>query len=239
MAVGAGGGAFYLQLEVQLYYWHRTAMSPATPDPDYAAARQSMVDSQLRPQGVTDPLVIAAMAAVPRERFVPEEARAIAYSDRSVPLGQGRALAPPAALGALLNALLPEDGERALVIGAGPGYSAAVLAAIGLKVTALDAAGPAGGTHGGFDRIAGPLEAGHGKGAPYDIILIDGAVEIIPDTLIAQLADGGRLAAALIENGITRLVVGKKSGAAFGYRSIGDAGVPRLPGFATRREFSF
>lgn len=214
-------------------------MTSRTPAPDYAAARQAMVDSQLRPEGVTDPLVIAAMAAVPRERFVPEEARAIAYSDRPVPLGEGRALAPPAALGALLNALRPAPGERAIVVGAGPGYSAAVLAAIGLEVIALDAAGAGAAEGVAFERVHGPLEGGYAKGAPYDLILIDGAVAMIPEALIAQLADGGRLGAALIENGITRLIVGRKSGNAFGHRMIGDAGVPPLPGFDRPLAFTF
>ena len=218
-------------------------MSPESRNPeaskDYAAARQAMIDSQLRPQGVTDPLVIAAMAAVPREHFVPAEARAIAYSDRSVPLGEGRALAPPAALGMLLEAMLPAAGERALVIGAGTGYSATVLAEMGLMVTALDLADIAHKGGGGVDRVEGALESGHASGAPYDLILIDGAVEAIPDAITGQLADGGRLGAALIENGICRLVVGCKSGAAFGYRSIGDAGYPPLPGFARPRAFNF
>ncbi|MES2002157.1 MAG: protein-L-isoaspartate O-methyltransferase [Pseudomonadota bacterium] len=207
--------------------------------PDYAAARQAMVDSQLRPQGVTDSLVIAAMAAIPRERFVPEEARALAYSDRPVPLGDGRALAPPAVLGALLEDILPVAGQTALVVGARSGYSAAVLSAMRLTVTALDTVTLAVDRSDGFARVEGPLDEGHAKGAPFDIILIDGAVEYIPAALIAQLADGGRIGAGLIENGITRLIVGTKSGSAFGHRSIGDAGIPRLPGFAKPRAFTF
>lgn len=197
----------------------------ATP-PDFAAARQAMIDSQLRPQGVTDPRVLAAMAAVPREDFVPAEARALAYSDRPVPLGQGRALAPPAALGEVLEAMGPQDGERALVIGAGSGYSAAVLEAMGLKVTALDAADAS-------------VESGHAKGAPYDLILIDGAVPDIPHALVAQLGDGGRLGGAVIDSGISKTVVGLKTGKAFGLRSIGDAGFPPLPGFARPPAFTF
>ncbi len=214
-------------------------MSAATPDPDYAAARQAMVDSQLRPQGVTDSLVIAAMAAVPRERFVPEASRALAYSDRPVPLGEGRALAPPAVLGALLEDILPVAGQSALVVGARSGYSAAVLAAMRLKVTALDTASAAADQSDGFARVEGPLDQGHAKGAPFDIILIDGAVDFIPDALVAQLAEGGRIGAGLVENGITRLIVGTKSGGAFGHRSIGDAGIPLLPGFAKPRAFTF
>lgn len=207
--------------------------------PDYAAARQAMVDNQLRPQGVTDSLVIAAMAAIPRERFVPEESRAVAYSDRPVPLGDGRALAPPAVLGALLEDILPVAGQTALVVGARSGYSAAVLSAMRLKVTALDTVTLAVDRSDGFTRVEGPLDQGHAKGAPFDIILIDGAVEYIPDALIAQLADGGRIGTGLIEKGITRLIVGTKSGSAFGHRSIGDAGIPQLPGFAKPRAFTF
>ena len=214
-------------------------MSSDQASPDYAAARQAMVDNQLRPQGVTDSLVIAAMAAIPRERFVPEEARALAYSDRPVPLGEGRALAPPAVLGALLEDILPVAGQTALVVGARSGYSAAVLSAMRLKVTALDTVTLAVDRSDGFARVEGPLDQGHAKGAPFDIILIDGAVEYIPDALIAQLADGGRIGAGLIENGITRLIVGTKSGSAFGHRSIGDAGIPQLPGFAKPRAFTF
>ena len=89
--------------------------------PDFAAARQAMVDSQLRPQGVNDPSVIAAMSLVPRERFVPDDQKPLAYVDRSIPLGEGRALPAAAVLGLLLTALAPIRGERALVVGAGTG----------------------------------------------------------------------------------------------------------------------
>ena len=91
----------------------------------------------------------------------------------------------------------------------------------------------------GLAIVEGPLEAGLAANAPYDQILIDGAVEIIPDAIIAQLADGGRLGAAIVDRGITRLVVGRKAGGAFGTLSIGDAGVPVLPGFSRPTEFTF
>src|SRR5215211_6185483 len=94
-------------------------MTAHAPIPDYAAARQAMVDSQLRPEGVSDPAVIAAMSLVPREQFVPDEQKLLAYIDRSVPLGEGRALPAPAVLGLLLTALAPVRGERALLVGAG------------------------------------------------------------------------------------------------------------------------
>ena len=99
-------------------------MTIQQPVPDYAAARQAMVDSQLRPEGVNDPLVVQAMAGVAREQFVPEENRALAYLDRSVPVGKDRSLAPPVATGLLLTAMALRPGERALVVGAATGYSA-------------------------------------------------------------------------------------------------------------------
>ena len=179
-----------------------------------------MVDSQLRPQGVNDPAVIAAMASVPRENFVPEAQRALAYVDRSIPLDDGRALPPPSVLGQLLTALAPVKGERALIVGAGTGYSAAVLSAMGVEVT----------THDKSPK----------KDADFDFVLIDGAVEVIPDSLIAQLRDGGRLGTGIIDkNGITRMATGRKVGGAFGLQTIGDAAIPQLPGFERPRAFTF
>ena len=193
-------------------------MSASASSTDFNAARQAMVDSQLRPQGVNDPSVIAAMASVPREDFVPEGQRPLAYADASVPLGDGRAIPAPSVLGQILTALAPERGERALVIGAGSGYSAAVLSAMGVDVTTSDKAA---------------------KGATFDLILIDGAVETIPDSLTAQLRDGGRLGTGIIDKGITRMATGRKVGGAFGLQTIGDAAIPTLPGFERPRAFTF
>jgi protein-L-isoaspartate(D-aspartate) O-methyltransferase len=216
-------------------------MAVETPIPDFAAARLAMVESQLRPQGVTDRGVLLAMGEVPRENFVPADARALAYADRAVPLGDGRFLTAPATLGQLLTQMMPLRGQRALVVGAGTGYSSAVLAAVGLEVVALESSTElvASARDAGLQVVEGPLEAGHRKGAPFDQILIDGAVEAIPDALIDQLAEGGRLGAALIDRGISRLVVGRKAGGGFGYLSIADAGAPRLPGFTRPMAFTF
>jgi protein-L-isoaspartate(D-aspartate) O-methyltransferase len=200
-----------------------------------------MVDSQLRPQGVSDPAVLQAMATVPREQFVPDHSRPLAYVDRAVTVGPGRFLSAPAVLGQLLTQMAPERGQRALVIGAGTGYSAALLAAMGLEVVAVESAPDLAGKARelGIAVIEAPLEAGHRAGAPYDQVLIDGAVQFIPDPIIAQLADGGRLGAALVDRGVTRLIVGRKSRGAFGYLSVGDAGVPALPGFTRAKAFTF
>ena len=199
-------------------------MTVQSPIPDFTAARLAMVENQLRPEGVVDPAVIDAMSSVPREQFVPEHLRAVAYTDRALMLGDGRFIPAPAVLGQLLVQMMSERGQRALVIGTATGYSEAVLKAMGLDVTAVEGAS---------------VEAGDPKRGPYDQILIDGAVEYIPDAIVAQLADGGRLGTALIDRGITRLIVGRKAGGAFGYLSIGDAGVPALPGFSRPKEFIF
>ena len=216
-------------------------MTIQTPIPDFAAARVAMVESQLRPQGVTDAGVLKAMASIERERFLPNHTRPLAYVDRAVSIGDGRSLSAPSALGQLLTEMRPQAGERALVIGAGSGYSAAILANIGLQVTALENSADlaAAAREAGVETVQGPLESGWKKAGPYDQILIDGAVEYIPDAIVDQLADDGRLGTALIDRGITRLIVGRKAGNAFGYLSVADAGVPALPGFSRPKAFTF
>ena len=216
-------------------------MTVQTSIPDFAAARLAMVESQLRPQGVTDRAVLDAMGAVPRERFVPEGMRPLAYADRAVPLGDGRFLSAPGVLGQLLTQMMPQQGQRALVVGAATGYSAAVLAHIGLEVVAIESSSDLAeqARDAGVEVAVAALDGGHNKSAPYDQILIDGAVEHLPETIIDQLADGGRLGAGLVDRGITRLIVGRKAGIAFGFLSVGDAGVPVLPGFARPAAFTF
>ncbi|MGE5562164.1 MAG: protein-L-isoaspartate O-methyltransferase family protein [Bacillota bacterium] len=216
-------------------------MTVQSPIPDFAAARAAMVESQLRPQGVTDPAVLGAMGSVRREKFLPPQTRPLAYVDRAVMMGERRFLPAPAVLGSLLTQMMPVRGQRALVIGGGTGYSAAVLQAMGLSVVALDSSPEllAAARANGVEAVEGPLEDGWAKGAPYDQILIDGAIEYIPDPIIEQLADGGRLGTALLDRGITRLIVGRKAGGAFGYLSLSDAGVPALPGFARPKAFTF
>src|SRR5690348_14820760 len=216
-------------------------MTVQSPIPEFATARQAMVDSQLRPQGVTDPAVLHAMGSIEREKFLPPETRPLAYVDRAVSIGDGRFLSAPAVLGQLLTEMMPRPGQRALVIGAGTGYSAQVLAAMGLNVTALESSATlaAKARELGIEVVQGPLEKGYVTGAPYDQVLIDGAVEHIPEAIIDQIAEGGRLGTALVDRGITRLIVGRKVGIAFGYLSLSDAGVPALPGFTRPRAFTF
>jgi protein-L-isoaspartate(D-aspartate) O-methyltransferase len=216
-------------------------MTVHAPIPDYEAARLAMVDSQLRPLGVSDPVVVDAMATIERERFVEEQWRPFAYTDRAIPMGDGRLQSAPSVLGQLLTEVVPQAGQRALVVGAGTGYSAAVLMAMGLDVVALESSAAlaerARGT--GINVVEGPLEQGWEAGAPYDLILIDGAVEFVPDAIAAQLSDGGSIATALLDRGVARLVTGRKAAGAIGYHSLADAGVAALPGFSRPRAFTF
>ena len=208
---------------------------------DFSLARRVMIDNQLRPQGVTDRGVLAAMAKIARERFVPEEARALAYFDRPLKIGQGRSMMPPAALGRLLSEAAPRPGQRALVIGSGTGYSTTVLREIGLEVVALEsdeqlaslARTP------GVDVMIGDLAEGWPNAAPYDLILLEGAVEEIPAKLGKQLAPEGILIGAIDDRGVTRRIVGTCANGAIGWRSIADSDVAPLPGFERPRAFTF
>lgn len=216
-------------------------MTVHAPVPDYTAARASMVDTQLRPEGVDYVPVVEAMATVRREEFVAEDARPLAYIDRSVPIGAGRMMSGPVVVGKLLTEMTPLPGERALVVGCGTGYSAAVLKTIGVEVIGLESSAELAGRARelGIDVVEGPLEQGWKKGAPYQLILIDGAVEHIPDAIVAQLTEHGRLGTALIDRGICRLVVGRRAGKGFGLHSIADSGAAALPGFSKPRTFTF
>ena len=207
--------------------------------------RKAMIASQLRTTGVNDPAVLAAIGEVARERFVPAERVALAYADTVVPLKDGRDLNSPMALGRLLTELAPQQGERALVIGAATGYAAAVMARLTGSVVAVEEdaelAGAArqalAGT--GVELVEAPLIAGAPQGAPYDVILIDGAVEFMPQAIVEQLKDGGRLAASILEDGVTRLAIGRRAGEGFGMASVSDAAAAVVPGFLKPRTFTF
>lgn len=212
---------------------------------NFEQMRRAMVASQLRTTGVSDARVVAAMGAVPRERFVPVAKIALAYADALVPLGNGRDLNSPMALGRLLSEARPREGERALVVGAATGYAAAVLAQLVGSVVALEEdsglAGAARAALAGTDVeiVEGTLTEGHAAGAPYDLILIDGAVEQVPQAIIDQLADGGRLATGILDRGVSRLSIGRRGGTGFGATAFSDSASAILPGFAKARAFSF
>jgi len=213
---------------------------------DFDRQRMMMVTNQLRTNAVTDGAVLAAMAAVPRERFIGGEQGAIAYRDTIVPLGEGRGLNPPIATGRLLTAARPRAGEQALVIGAGTGYTAALLAEIGCVVVALEQSpallARARATLEGVAAVSlveGPLAEGWAEGAPYALIVLDGGVEIIPQPIIDQLAEGGRMVGARLDRGVSRLFHGGRQGQGFGITSFADVETAPLPGFAPAPAFSF
>ena len=208
---------------------------------DFSAMRAAMVSNQLRTNKVSDPGIVAAMKAVARERFVPAERAALAYIDVPIPLANGRSLNSPLVTARLIVEAGIEPGEKVLLVGAATGYAAALLAELGAKVTALevDVSLTAIAKSAGISCVTGPLEAGWRKNAPYDVILIDGAVESIPTAIAAQLADGGRLLTGLVDKGVTRLALGRKSGTGVGLVSFADLEAVRLPGFAPPASFSF
>ena len=212
----------------------------------FEAMRHAMVASQLRTNAVNDPRIVASMARVPREAFLPEGVRAIAYRDTAVPLGRGRFQNVPIATGRLLTEayLLPAD--RVLLIGAAGGYTAAVLVEMVAQVIAVECdpvlAAQARESLAGNANVTvveGSLEAGYEAGAPYDVLVIDGAVEHVPDALVAQLAPGGRVVTGIADRGITRLTSGRKSGGGFGLLDFADIDCVALPGFARSKTFTF
>lgn len=215
---------------------------------DFVAARHNMVEGQVRPNKVTDPMVVEALETIPRELFVPKHLRGIAYADDDLDLGGGRALMEPMVLARLLQAARVEEDEVGLVIGCGTGYSAAVLSRICQTVVALESDSDfnarASAVCGelGLDNVAvisGDLAAGCPDQAPFDVILIDGGVEFVPQALLDQLADGGRLVAVVKDKGQGVGTVFTRRGDSWGHIGIFDANVSDIPGFSRPPAFTF
>ena len=219
---------------------------------DAAAARRLMVDGQIRTADVTNPNLIAAMQAIPREQFVPAAMADQAYRDGDVSLGQGRALLRPIVLGKLIQGADVRPGDQVRVIGCGTGYSAAVLAHMGAAVVALEedadlarrAEIALAGTLAGMGAaqvtvVRGRLTAGWPAAAPYDLILMDGAIEVAPDALGRQLKPNGRLAAVFGRGPATKAMIYRPIEGHLVGRPIFDAAAPLLPGFAAPPAFVF
>lgn len=214
--------------------------------PATRAMRHAMVASQLRTNAVSDQRVVAAMASIPREDFLPAAVRAVAYRDTAIPVGGGRAANPPLATARLLTQAELESTDRVLLVGAGGGYAAAVLAALVTQVTAVESdaallaiARAALAETGHVDIVAGPLDQGWPGGAPYDVLVVDGAVEELPAALVAQVRADGRVVTGLIERGVTRLAAGRRSAGGFGLSAFADSECVTLPGFARPPAFRF
>lgn len=223
-----------------------TLEAPAPVLANSAALRQAMVASQLRTSAVNDPRVVAAMAQVERERFLPGAAARFAYADTMVELPGGRRHNNPLATGRLLTEAQVQPGDRVLLVGAAGGYAAALLAKLAQHVVALEcepalaalARAALVGT-GNVEVVEGPLHEGWAAGAPYDLIVVDGAIEVVPGALVDQARPGARMATGLIDRGVTRLAAGERSAAGFGLTDFADCACPVLPGFARPPRFSF
>jgi protein-L-isoaspartate(D-aspartate) O-methyltransferase len=215
----------------------------------YEAARANMIERQLQPNKVTDERVIRAFAAIRRELFVPQRLHGIAYADDDLPLGDGRYLMAPMVAARLLQAAEIRRTDAALVVGAGVGYEAALIALLGRSVVALedDSDLARQGRAGLVDhRIASVsyVEGGSRQGqrvrAAYDAIFFAGAVAEIPGDISAQLGEGGRMVAVVrSDDGVGRATLVTRTGGILASRAIFDAATPLLPGFARKPTFSF
>ena len=215
---------------------------------DFAERRRIMVDTQVRPSDVTKFPIIEAMLTVPRERFVPDALRETAYMGEHVPLGEGRVVLDPRVLAKMIEAVDIDRDDLVLDIGAGLGYSAAVMARMAEAVIALEEnpefAKEAERVLGenGADNVAvveGALADGAAKHGPYDVIIVEGAAEVIPDAITSQLKDGGRIVAIFADGRLGTARIGHCFDGAISWRSAFNANAPTLPGFERAREFVF
>jgi protein-L-isoaspartate(D-aspartate) O-methyltransferase len=213
---------------------------------DFSTARRHMVDGQVRTADVTDMRVISAMLDVPRERFVPATATALAYLDQDLSVGSGRRLLKPMVLAKLIHAGDIAGTDRVLTVGCATGYAAAVLAQIAGQVVALEQdaslvrmaqAALAGIAN--VSVVSGPLTAGWAEGGPYDVIVLEGATEVEPQAFCSQLKDGGRLVCVLGSAPNAKAMLYRRSGAELGSRAIFDAAAALLPGFGKTPVFAF
>jgi len=188
------------------------------------AARRAMIDSQLRVSGVNEPAVLAAFESVAREEFVPAGLKANAYIDRAIALDDGHFLPAPLVHGRMLTEAMPDADDSVLVVSAS-GCLAALVAAMGAASVSTIAPADA--------------AAARKKGAAVTLILIDGAIEQLPDGLAARLGEGGRIVTGTVERGVTRLASGRKVAGTVALLPVADIGMPVLPEFAAPKRWSF
>jgi protein-L-isoaspartate(D-aspartate) O-methyltransferase len=218
----------------------------------FATARQKMVDGQVRPSDVTDIRIIDAMLAVPREAFVPQDKQALAYLDLDLDVSEGSAakrfLIKPVVLAKMLQAASIKESDRVLVVGCATGYAAAVIARLASQVTATESDSAlvaraqanlaSNGCGNLVVRAAAPAD-GNPAGAPYDVIVLNGATEIVPDKLYRQLQDGGRLVGVFATSRPARATIVTASHGDYGHRTLFDAAAPVLPGMELVPAFVF
>lgn len=213
---------------------------------DFAAARRNMVDGQIRTADVTDLRLLWAFQEIPRERFVPAESASLAYVDFDLPVAPGRCLVKPRVLAKMLQVAAIKPTDRVLDVGCATGYGAAVLARVAARVTALEEnadlarkAGESLADRKSVEVVGGPLAAGWSQAAPYDVIVLEGATEVVPESLLDQLSDGGRLVCVLGGDPAAKAMLYLRSGDDVGGRAVFDVAAHVLPGFARPPAFAF
>jgi protein-L-isoaspartate(D-aspartate) O-methyltransferase len=213
---------------------------------DFAAARTYMVDGQVRTADVTDLRILGALQQIEREHFVPSQTKPLAYVDLDLPVAPGRFLMKPRVLAKMLQAAAIAATDRVLDVGCATGYSAALLARLAAQVTALEEnpdlgrmAREALAGEKNVEVVSGPLIDGWTAAAPYDVIVLDGATEVEPESLLRQLGDCGRLVCVLGGDPAAKAMLYVRSGDDIGARPIFDASIPVLPGFAKTPVFVF
>jgi protein-L-isoaspartate(D-aspartate) O-methyltransferase len=214
---------------------------------EFANRRVTMVDTQVRPSDVTKFPIIDALLSVPRETFVPDEKREAAYVGENLAIAAGRVILEARTLAKLLDALDVQPGEYVLDIGCGLGYSTAVIARLAEAVVAIEedetlaAEAERRLSEENADNavvVKGQLAAGSEKTAPYDVITIEGGVETVPQSILQQLKDGGRIGAVFMEGGVGTAKIGYKSEGRMTWRSVFNASAPVLEGFRLARGFT-
>lgn len=214
---------------------------------DFAAARHAMTESQIRTSDVTDLALLKAFRSTPRENFVPKSQQALAYADAHVTTSEGRVMVRPRDFAKLVHALDVQPSDIVLDVACGRGYSTAILAGIADTVVGLDSSEESvsratdnltGAEVTNAAVVQGDLTNGAKAHGPFDVILVNGAVETVPQGWLDQLADGGRLGVVVLEGGVGRATVFTRSGDSVGDRVVFDSNVPALPEYAAEPEFA-
>jgi len=215
---------------------------------DFQAARKAMVDSQLRPNRLTDDRIADAMLTLPREKFLPKSLAGVAYVDEDIHLGNGRYVMEPMVLARMLQVAGIGPTDTVLHVGCATGYASAVMAMLAGTVVALESDSELAATAtellaelqiANAAVVEGDLAKGLADQGPYDLILVEGAVSSVPQALVDQIADGGQLLAIVRGNGVGVATLYRRENGVVGHRALFDAATPVLPGFEARKAFVF